>query len=211
MVRVKICGITNWRDARLALDAGADALGFNFYSKSPRVISVEEARTIIQRLPRRILAVGVFVNESYATILRMAPEADLNALQLHGEESPETLRLLAPFYPVIKAFRVTQGFRAQRLSQYGQALAFLLDGYRAHIRGGTGRMFDWRIAARAKRYGRVILAGGLRPENVAEAIAAVKPFAIDVCSGVESAPGRKDPQRLRELMAAVDAARKRWE
>jgi phosphoribosylanthranilate isomerase len=209
MVRIKICGITNWTDARRAVDAGADALGFNFYPKSPRYIAPEEAQRIAGRLPRRVLTVGVFVNSPAATILRIARLVDLNLLQLHGEESPRFVRELARYYPVIKAFRVGNGFRPAKLARYKDAFAFLLDGFDRNRRGGTGRTFDWRVARQAKRYGSILLAGGLTPENVGQAIAAVEPFAVDVCGGVEARPGLKNASRMRELILAVESACRR--
>lgn len=209
MVRVKICGITNWTDARHAVAAGADALGFNFYPKSPRYIAPEEARRITGRLPRRVQTVGVFVNSPAAAILRIAREVDLNLLQLHGEESPRLVRELAWHYPVIKAFRVGNGFRPARLARYRGAFAFLLDGFDRNRPGGTGRTFDWRVARQAKHYGPILLAGGLTPENVGQAISAVEPFAVDVCGGVEAKPGLKDASRMRELIVAVESACRR--
>jgi phosphoribosylanthranilate isomerase len=208
VVRVKICGITNWADARAAVDAGADLLGFNFYLKSPRYIRPEAARRIIRRLPRRVEVAGVFVNASARSILRIAREADLNFLQLHADETPETVRALARHYRVIKAFRVNAGFRVQRLERYSGASAFLLDGFDRKRYGGTGKTFDWTVARRARRYGPVVVAGGLTPENVGAAIATVHPFAVDVCGGVEAAPGKKDAGLIRALMAAVEAARR---
>jgi phosphoribosylanthranilate isomerase len=206
MVKVKICGITNWTDAKLALDAGADALGLNFYAPSPRYISPEEARGIVRRLPRRIHTVGVFVDALENAILRIARAVNLEFLQLHGEETPRVARALARSYPVIKAFRVRSDFLARELSRYSAASAFLLDGFDSERRGGTGKTFDWGVARQAKRYGPIILAGGLTPANAARAIAAVQPFAIDVCSGVESKPGKKDPRLLKKLMRAVETS-----
>jgi len=203
MVSVKICGITNWHDAKLAMDAGADALGFNFYAKSPRRIAVSHAKEIIRHMPSRVAAVGVFVNASAREIVRIACVANLVALQLHGEESPATVERLAREYPVLKAFRVGPRFRISELERYASASGFLLDGYDAQRRGGTGRVFDWRVARDAKRYGPVILAGGLRAENVAEAIRQVEPFGVDVCSGVETQPGKKDPKKVQQLIARV--------
>jgi phosphoribosylanthranilate isomerase len=205
MVRVKICGITSWADARDAIEAGADTLGFNFYRRSPRYIPPARARRILKRLPRGVRAVGVFVNEPPARVVRLARELGLDLAQLHGEESPEDVAALARAVPVIKAFRVRPGFRPARLKAYRGATAFLLDGFDPRRRGGTGRTFEWTLARRAKRYGRIYLAGGLRPENVAEAVRAARPYAIDLCSGVEARPGKKDPRRLRELMRAVQA------
>ncbi len=206
MVKVKICGITNWTDAKLALDAGADALGLNFYAASPRYISPEEARGIVRRLPRRIHTVGVFVDALENAILGIARAVNLEFLQLHGEETPRVARALARSYPVIKAFRVRSDFLARELSRYSAASAFLLDGFESERRGGTGKTFDWGVARQAKRYGPIILAGGLTPANAARAIAAVQPFAIDVCSGVESKPGKKDPRLLKKLMRAVETS-----
>lgn len=208
MVSVKICGITSWADAKLAVDAGADALGFNFYEGSLRKISPAHAREIIRHIPRRVAAVGVFVNADKDEILRIARHANLSLLQLHGEETPKAVERLARRYPVIKAFRVRPGFRPSELKKYGSAAAFLLDGFDADQRGGTGKRFDWRIVRAAMRFGPVILAGGLQPANVAEAIRKARPFAIDVCSGVEARPGKKDASKLTALMAEVKRARR---
>jgi phosphoribosylanthranilate isomerase len=204
--KVKICGITNWQDAKLAASAGADMLGFNFYGPSPRFIPVSEAKRIIRRLPRTVRAVGVFVNESPTIVLDFVNLVPLDAVQLHGNESPTTVAALTNFVAVIKALRVRKGFRVRSLARYSAATAFLLDGFAPQACGGTGQTFDWEIAKRAKRYGEVILAGGLTPENVAQAIQEVRPWAIDVCSGVEAKPGKKDPARLRALMDEVEGA-----
>jgi phosphoribosylanthranilate isomerase len=208
MVRVKICGITNWTDARLAVTAGADALGFNFYRQSPRYISPDEARLIATRLPRRVLLVGVFVNAAPEDVLRAARNVDLNLVQLHGEESPADVQELSESFPVIKAFRVRPGFGGERLKRYRGASAFLLDAFDAQRRGGTGKTFDWSVAKKAKKYGAVIVAGGLTPENVAGAIRQARPFAVDICSGVESRPGRKDPDRMDALMHEIGLVQK---
>lgn len=209
MMHIKICGITNWEDARLAMDAGADALGFNFYAKSPRRIALSQATEIIRRMPQRVTATGVFVNASAREILRIARAAKLAVLQLHGDESPAAVTRLAREYPVIKAFRVRPGFRAGALDLYSDASAFLLDGYHPKRRGGAGTRFNWTVARAAKRYGPVILAGGLSAENVADAIARVRPFAIDVCSGVETRPGYKSAKKLEELMTEVHRMRRK--
>ncbi|MHB8525345.1 MAG: phosphoribosylanthranilate isomerase [Candidatus Acidiferrales bacterium] len=207
MTRVKICGITSWKDAKLAMDAGADAVGFNFYAKSPRKVALLHAKEIIRRMPQRVSAVGVFVNASTAQILRIARAANLGVLQLHGEESPATVERLAREYQVIKAFRVGPQFRAGELRKYSSAAGFLLDGYDAKHHGGTGKVFDWRVAREAKRYGPVILAGGLRAENVADAIRQATPFAVDVCSGVEASPGKKNPKLVKEFITIVKRVR----
>jgi len=207
MVRVKICGITNWADARLAVTLGADALGFNFYEQSPRYVTPTDARIIVRRLPRRVLIVGVFVNAPSTSVVKIARSVDLNAVQLHGEESPEDVRRTSEHFPVIKAFRMRNGFRLGRLADYGDAGAFLLDGFDDERRGGTGKTFDWRRAREARKYGATIVAGGLTPENVARAIAEAEPMAVDVCSGVEARPGKKDPGKLEALMSALAALR----
>jgi phosphoribosylanthranilate isomerase len=209
MAKVKICGITNWPDAKVAIDAGADALGFNFYAKSPRRIGVLHAREIIRQMPRTVSAVGVFVNASAAEVLKIARAVKLGVLQLHGDESPKTVAQLARQFPVIKAVRVWSGFRVNELEKYPSAAAFLLDGFDGKLRGGTGKSFDWRIAKQAKRFAPVVLAGGLRKENARRAIRAAKPFAIDVCSGVEASPGKKDAKKVRAFMATVKKERRK--
>ncbi|HVB98830.1 MAG TPA: phosphoribosylanthranilate isomerase [Candidatus Dormibacteraeota bacterium] len=206
--RVKICGITRWADARLAVEAGADALGFNFYRPSPRYIEPRAAARIARRLHRKVTKVGVFVNESPEVVRRTVDAVGLDAVQLHGAERPSRVGEMAAYRPVIKVFRVRPGFLLSRLARYPAATAFLLDGYVPGRPGGTGRHFDWELGRRAARYGRVILAGGLRPDNVAEAIARARPFAVDVCSGVESQPGKKDPAKLREFMRQVKRSRR---
>jgi phosphoribosylanthranilate isomerase len=208
MVKVKICGITNWPDALHAVEAGADFLGFNFYSRSPRFIAPAAARRIVRRLPKNVAAVGVFVNAPVRTVLAIARAVGLDYVQLHGDESPETVSQVARALPVIKAIRVRNSFRATNLEKFNRASAFLLDGFDPRRRGGTGKSFKWAIARRAKRNGRVFLAGGLTPQNVADAIRAAKPYAIDVCSGVEAKPGKKDPERVESLLRAVRSTRR---
>jgi phosphoribosylanthranilate isomerase len=208
-VKVKICGITNWEDAKRAIQEGAELLGFNFFERSPRYIEPARARRIIRRLPKRVSVVGVFVNESEPRILEIARDVGLDYLQLHGDETPAAVARLKRSCPVIKAIRVRRPFRAARLARFKHASALLLDGFDRRHRGGTGKTFDWEIARRAKRRGRIFLAGGLTPENIGRAIQAAKPYAVDVCSGVESRPGKKDPARMRKLMLVVKAARKK--
>jgi phosphoribosylanthranilate isomerase len=205
-VKVKICGITNWKDAKHAIHEGADLLGFNFFERSPRYIEPARARRIVRRLPKRVSAVGVFVNEGERRILEIARAVGLDYLQLHGDETPATVARLERSFPVIKAVRVRKPFRAARLARFRDANALLLDGFDRRLRGGTGKTFDWAIARRAKRRGRIFLAGGLTPENIGQAIRAAKPYAVDVCSGVESRPGKKDAGRMNKLMSAVKAA-----
>jgi phosphoribosylanthranilate isomerase len=208
MVKVKVCGITNLADALASVEAGADALGFNFYAGSPRYIAPEAARLIIARLPPAVLCVGVFVNEdSAATVARMADGAGVSAVQLHGDESPEYCAELGE-HEVIKALRVGKDFEPEEATRY-PARAILLDAYNAGARGGTGETFDWTLARQTRGVvEQLYLAGGLTPENVAGAIAAVAPYAVDVCSGVESAPGQKDAARVRAFVAAVRAGEK---
>ena len=203
MVRVKICGITNLDDALGAVDAGADALGFNFYRRSPRYITPQDARRIIGRLPESVLAVGVFVNEAEPeTVARMASDANLKAVQLHGDESPAYARALKNFF-VIKALRVSEDFVPERVTEY-ETEAILLDSFDSRERGGTGRTFDWEVARRVRELvPKLYLAGGLSVENVAEAVERVEPYAVDACSRLESAPGRKDLERVREFISAT--------
>ncbi|HEY0319972.1 MAG TPA: phosphoribosylanthranilate isomerase [Pyrinomonadaceae bacterium] len=203
MVRVKICGITNLEDACAAVEAGADALGFNFYPRSPRYISRLDARRIIEQLPPDILTVGVFVNEAEPEALaRMAEESNVGAVQLHGDESPAYCRALGNLY-VIKALRVAEAFVPESVLEY-ETEAILLDAFDRRERGGTGRTFDWDIARRVRALvPKLYLAGGLSVENVSEAIETVRPYAVDACSRLESTPGRKDPERVRSFISAV--------
>jgi phosphoribosylanthranilate isomerase len=200
---VKICGITNLLDALAAVEAGADALGFNFYRRSPRYVAPEEARRIVAELPEEVLKVGVFVNEvGPEQIARVADEVGLTAVQLHGDESPEYCRALHGRF-VIKAVRAGRDFEPESVRTY-EADAILLDAFSEKERGGTGRVVDWGLARRIKELvPRLFLAGGLAPENVSAAVEAVAPFAVDACSLLESAPGRKDPQRVRAFVAAA--------
>jgi phosphoribosylanthranilate isomerase len=208
-VRLKICGITNWLDAKLAVDAGADMLGFNFYGPSPRFVAVGEAKRIIHRLPRTVEAIGAFVNDSVSDIADITRVAGLHGVQLHGDESPGQVAELARRWPVMKAFRVRPGFRVAALRAYDQAWAFLLDGFSREARGGTGKTFDWGVARLAARFGRVFLAGGLTSANIAEALKTAKPYAVDVCSGVEASPGKKDAGRLLQFALCFHAANNR--
>jgi phosphoribosylanthranilate isomerase len=199
MTLVKICGITTLADAMVAVEAGADALGFNFYRPSPRYIRPENAREIIDRLPESILKVGVFVNEDVESVARIATEANLSAVQLHGDESPEYCHKLAGQY-VVKVFRAGDGVDVET---YGVD-AIMLDTKDDLLRGGTGRVFDWSIAQRTNdSTPKLFLAGGLSPENVAEAITTVRPYAVDACSSLEESPGRKDHTRVRAFVKAV--------
>ncbi len=202
-VRIKVCGITRVEDARAAVDLGVDALGFNFVPSSPRAIAPEAARRIIGDVPPLVIKIGVFADTAPREVESVARHAGLDLVQLHGDESPEACALLGvPWY---KALRVDDRFRPEDATRYGRAL-FLLDGYVPGALGGTGRAFDWSLARRAGAHGRVILAGGLGPENIETAIDAARPFAVDVNSGVESRPGIKDAMRLELFCLRVAQA-----
>ncbi len=188
------------------MDLGAHALGFNFYPPSPRSISPAAAWEIVRKLPPLVATVGVFVNWPADVIAALAGALRLDGVQLHGDEQPAEVRDLVRRFRVIKAFAAGPRFRLATLARFKAASAFLLDGYRGGLYGGTGNTGDWRLAREARRYGPVIVAGGLRPENVAQAIAEAQPFGIDVASGVEARPGKKDPRALRELMREVESA-----
>jgi len=193
-VRVKICGITNLPDAQVAVEAGADALGFNFYEKSPRCVSPATAAEISRAQPPFTLRVGVFVNPSEELVRRAIGECGLNLLQFHGDEPPEFCTQFGLMS--MKAFRVRDAESLKELAKY-HTDAWLLDAYVSDTFGGTGEKFNWHLAAELPKSGRpVFLAGGLTPENVAEAIRQVQPFGVDVSSGVESSPGRKDPGKV---------------
>lgn len=203
MVRVKICGITSIEDARHAVACGADALGFVFFDKSPRCIGEAEAKKIIAGLPPFVTSVGLFVNEQRGRMLEVAKECRLDALQLHGDESPQDCAGLP--LKVIKALRVRDRQSLQNHRQYAASL--LLDAWDPDAYGGTGCRFDWSLAAELATERTLLLAGGLTPENVAEAVRSVRPYAVDVSSGVETSPGCKDPQRVAEFIRAAKEAR----
>jgi phosphoribosylanthranilate isomerase len=203
MILVKICGITNWPDAKAACDAGANMLGFNFYEKSLRRVSTVEAATMRAKLPSGVQAVGLFVNAKPAEINSLNAFVRFTAAQLHGDETPAIVSEVSRTVPVIKAFRVAADFPVSTFDKYHDAFAFLLDGSRAGQFGGTGASADWNVARRAVAGNRIILAGGLTPENVGAAIRSVQPYAVDVASGVESKPGKKDHARMKEFIDEV--------
>jgi phosphoribosylanthranilate isomerase len=205
MVRVKICGITNLEDALAAVELGADALGFVFFHGSPRSIPPEKVAEIVPALPPFVTTVGVFVNEEPSKVLRTMERARVDVLQLHGDEPPDQCAI----WPrVIKAFRMKDFTDLTPLEHY-RAAAFLLDAYSPESYGGTGQVFNWDIALEAKRFGRIILSGGLTAENVASAVTTVMPYAVDVSSGVERVKGRKDRGKMsRFIQAAKDASTK---
>jgi phosphoribosylanthranilate isomerase len=203
--RIKICGLTRLEDAQRAVELGAAALGFNFFPLSPRYIEPAAARAIVRRLPPFVTAVGVFANETDAGhVISLAREAGVTAVQVHGPRFP-ALRELVSVFTLVVAVAVREGFKPEELGKI-EASAFLLDAFDPDRLGGTGKTFDWSVAREAKQYGPIILAGGLTPENVAWAVREVSPFAVDVASGVESAPGIKDPAKLRAFFAAVEDA-----
>lgn len=211
-MRVKVCGITRLEDARAALEAGADFLGFNFYPPSPRYLAPERAAQIIAALPAAARTVGIFVNAGLATVQNIAALCRLDYIQLHGDEPPEFVQALSP--RAFKALRPRSVAEAEVAAAVyaplGPAEAdvplLLVDAYRAGRYGGTGEKGDWALAAGlASRY-RLLLAGGLTPENVAEAIRQVRPWGVDVASGVESAPGIKDHDKMRRFIQEAKRA-----
>ncbi len=202
MTKVKICGITNLEDALLSVKFGADALGFNFYKKSPRFIEAEKVREIVEQLKGEVLKVGVFVNESLENIAEIAATAKLDAIQLHGEETPEFCREIKQKtnLEIIKAFRVSPEFTPEVVLKY-EVDAILLDAYNPKEHGGTGETFDWEIAKKVQKIcPKMYLAGGISPYNVSNAIHLIYPFSIDVCSGIESLKGKKDNVKLINLI-----------
>jgi phosphoribosylanthranilate isomerase len=204
MTLVKICGITNLNDALAAVAAGADALGFNFYKPSPRYITPQHAREIIEQLPNSMLTVGVFVNEESPDAVRnIAEESGIRALQLHGDETPTYCRELAVDYYVIKVFAVANRFDPQTVNEY-DVKAIMLDTKHNSLRGGTGHVFDWSVAQRlTSTIPKLFLAGGLSPENIENAIKTVHPFAVDACSALEDSPGKKNAERMRVFVNTV--------
>lgn len=202
-VKVKICGITSISDAATAAEAGADALGFMFFEPSPRHLKLSVAADIIRQLPPFVARVGVFVNPQPDIVRRAVEECGIDYVQLHGEEPPDFCAKFS--VPVIKAFRIQNGDSLAQLHSY-RTSAWLLDSFVAGKSGGTGESFNWDLAARAKHLGRpVILAGGLTPENVSDAVKKVRPYGVDVSSGVELAPGKKDRRKVTEFIERAKA------
>ena len=205
---VKVCGITSPTDAMLAVDAGADAIGFVFWPASPRKVTPEHAAGIARELPDAVLRVGVFVDASREEMSRVADAVGLDLLQLHGEEPPSALAGLPR--PALKAVRVGRGFSQEEALRYAANAAGILVDTRLpgeQPPGGTGVPFEWSLVkGLAERVPFLMLAGGLAPSNVAEAIRAVRPHGVDVSSGVESRPGRKDPEKVRAFVEAARAA-----
>ncbi len=200
---VKICGMTRLPDALHAVEHGANALGFVFWSQSPRCITPERAAAIIAALPADVSTVGVFVNETVEGITRVAAETGLSTVQLHGDEPPSFADALE--WPVLRATTVEQIEQAS--GAWPPGTTFLMDAADPARRGGTGRTIDWRRAASAARARRIVLAGGLTPDNVADAVETVRPFGVDVSSGVEDAPGVKNGDRVARFLASARSAR----
>ena len=208
MTRIKICGITNIDDALMAIDAGADALGFNFVPDTPRYLKdTKAAAKIIEQLPPFITTVGLFVNADPELIQLIADKCQLDMLQLHGDESPQFCQGFNR--RVIKAVRVKDESSCSHLSDY-HVSGYLLDTYVKGELGGTGVAFDWRLAVKAKQYGRIVLAGGLNPDNVGSAVQQVRPYGVDVSSRVEASPGRKDPVKVMAFIQNVREADREW-
>jgi phosphoribosylanthranilate isomerase len=199
--KIKICGIRNLADAQAVAEAGVDAVGFNFYERSPRCVPLEKAVEISRQLPLFLMRVGVFVNAPEEFVLRAMRECGLALLQFHGDEPPEFCAQFALM--TMKAFRMRGPETLLAIPQY-QTNAYLLDAFSSTTLGGTGEKFNWDLAVEAQKFGRpIFLAGGLTAENVADAIRKVRPFGVDVSSGVESGRGQKDPEKVRAFVKAV--------
>jgi phosphoribosylanthranilate isomerase len=205
-VQIKICGVTNVKDARACAELGANMIGFNFYEQSPRYIEPKVARRIIEAIPSGICAIGVFVDASTEEIRNTAETASVRCVQLHGRTSSATCDELAREFRVIRAFSTDSQFRPEDVSLF-EDCDVLVDAHHPNLRGGTGLTCDWGAARITRSFARfLILSGGLTEQNVGHAIATVRPNAVDVCSGVESAPGVKDHQALEDFITAVRAA-----
>jgi phosphoribosylanthranilate isomerase len=202
MVFTKVCGITNPGDARVAADAGADAIGLIF-AESPRRVDIEEAQKINIALPDGVLKVGVFVDVDPEEVLRIAREVGLDLAQLHGDEAPETVAAIrGAGLPVMKALRVRNAEALADIQSY-EADLFMLDAWSARVRGGTGETFDWGLAKSVKGRGNIVVSGGLTPENVREAVEFFEPYGVDASSSLEERPGKKDGERVRRFVRAA--------
>ncbi len=203
-LKIKICGITNLEDAQLAVQAGADALGFIFYPQSPRFVEIQVVKSIVNQLPPFVLPVGVFVNEEQSMVQNVMDVCGLALAQLHGEESPAYCESLG--HPVLKGIRLRDRTSFLALAEYkGRAgvRGFVLDAFSESAYGGTGEIADWNLAAEAAHAAPILLAGGLSSENVQEAIQQVQPYGVDVSSGVEARPGQKDPNKVQAFIHAA--------
>ena len=201
-MKVKICGLTSLEDAMIAVECGASALGFIFYPSSKLFIIPSEVGKITQFIPGSVTTVGVFVNAPRGEILRTVERSGVQSAQIQGQEQPEDLQSY-PF-PVYKGFRVSPSFDVTVLARYSLPL-ILLDTFVEGAEGGTGKTFDWTVAAEATQYGRIMLAGGITPTNVQTAIKRARPYAVDICSGVESGVGKKDHTKMKALFSAIRA------
>ena len=204
-IKVKICGMTQLKDALFAVEQGVDAVGFIFYKKSPRAVTMKTVREIIKKLPPLVETVGVFVNESAERVNKTADYCGLDLVQLHGEESPAFCRKI--HRRVIKAFRVKDLQSIKQLEKFPVS-GFLLDTFSDDLHGGTGKTFDWNLALPAKKIGPVILAGGLTPRNIRQAVRRVRPYGVDVCSGVEKSSGIKDLEKVRAFLKNIRSGSK---
>jgi phosphoribosylanthranilate isomerase len=208
LVKVKICGVTCAQDATWAVNLGADFIGLNFYKDSPRKVSPQNALEIAKEIPPFVATVGVFVNEELKSLVKIAGKLNCQYAQLHGDETVEycrDLKAALPAIKIIKAFRVQDETSLAGLAVYNEiAEYYLLDAFVPEVPGGTGATFNWDLAVKAKDSGKpLFLSGGLNPENVQEAIGKVKPFAVDVCSGIERSPKRKDYDKMKDFIAKV--------
>ena len=204
-VKIKICGMTQLKDALFAIEQGADAVGFIFYKKSPRSTTMKAVRDIILKLPPLAGTVGVFVDETVERVNKVADYCGLDMVQLHGDESPAFCRKI--HRRVIKAFRVKDFQSIKKLRKYSVS-GFLLDTFSDNLHGGTGKTFDWNLVLPAKKIGPVILAGGLTPSNIRQAVSQARPYGVDVCSGVEKSPGVKDPEKVRAFLTNIRSGSK---
>ncbi len=203
-VKIKICGITNVEDASISVDYGADAIGFVFYPQSSRYISPDKAAQITAIMPPFVSVVGIFVDASFEFIKEVINKVDIDVVQLHGNESPDFCKMFD--CKIIKAFRIQNAETLEVCKNYLN-ISWLLDAFNPDLIGGTGKVFDWQIALKARLLNpRIILSGGLTPENVADAIQKVRPMAVDVSSGIEKSPGKKDHQKLKAFIKAAKLA-----
>ena len=205
-VQIKICGVTNVKDTRTCVELGASMIGFNFYPQSSRYIEPKVVRRIIEAIPPGVCAVGVFVDASAEEIRDIADAAGVQCVQLHGRTPPDTCSELACEFRVIRAFSTDPQFRPEQVCLFNSC-DVLVDAHHPNLRGGTGLTCDWLAARTTRSFARfLILSGGLTEQNVGQAIASIAPHAVDVCSGVESAPGVKDHRALEDFITAVRAA-----
>ncbi len=201
MTWIKICGVTNIEDALKVVELGADALGFVFYEKSPRKVTIKKAKEIIDSLPKEVVKVGLFVDELEEKVSEITSYCNFDILQFHGDETPDYCKKFPQ--KIIKAFRIKDKESLVDIPK-NDVVYYLLDAYSEELPGGTGRTFNWDLAKEAKKFDRpIILSGGLNPENIIEALEKVSPFGVDVSSGVESSPGKKDHKKLEEFIAKV--------